>query len=154
MTGDQEANKGNGIQYTVKELLADIKDRMERIELKLDTKVDSAVTDAIIIRIRAFENMNLPGIMVEFRDAIRNISALESRLNAADAVKRQSDDISKIYLAQWETMQKDLQQNKTDISNIQTTAGDAKDWKKLWIPTLASGVIALLSLYVSLGGKL
>lgn len=124
MAEEHEGGNGKiGVSFTIKELLANLDTKIDRIESKLDSKVDIVVTDALRVQ----------------------INALDAKIQSSEAVKVQADEIGKVYLRQWEAMQKDIADMKTAISVVDGINKDRNNWKVLWIPAIFGclGVILL-----------
>lgn len=131
MTGDVETN-GNkvGVAYTVKELLSNLNDKIDRIESKLDNKVDRTELEVLISK----------------------LIILETKLATAEALKMQENQIGQVYLRQWESMQSVVADHTTKLSNIDVVTKKAEDWKVLWYPIAVLVISNIVFAYIALRG--
>lgn len=134
MQEDHQETNGNrvGIAYTVKELLSNLSDKIDRIETKLDNKVDRS----------ELEVLNAKQIV------------LETKFATTEALKIQADQIAQLYLKQFEQLQKEVQELKIGAVTTAVVNKAKNDWKILWIPVLGNLVGTAALVYVALGGKL
>jgi hypothetical protein len=138
MADQEEGSNGSkvGVAYTVKELLSNLNDKIDRIEGKLDRKLDKTEYDYA-------------------HDAlVSKVNLLETKLATAEALKKQQDEIGQIYLRQWEAMQKDIIDLKGSKQAADAVAKDKDNWKILWYPMIVSLVCNAVLLYVAVGGKI
>lgn len=121
----EEMDNGTGrVTFTVKEILADISKKIDQINVKLDSKVDRPELDLLASK----------------------ITILEVKRATSDALKTQQDEIAKLYLRQWETMQEDVAALKTQQITSTAIQKGKDDWKILWLPIIGNALVT--SLYI------
>ena len=82
-------SEGNGVSYTVKELLAQINQKVNSIDVKLDQKADRERVHVVENRVAALELLNAGSVnpvlsqVVDFRKDIDDLKSWRNRLVGA-----------------------------------------------------------------------
>lgn len=131
--GDQNGNK---IGYTVKELLNNLNVKIDKVIDALEKKIDRNEYEM------AHDTL------------VAKVLVVETKMATNEALKAQQEQLSQIYLRQWEVMQSDIQKLKTDqaASSAVSTAvqKEKNDWKILWIPIIANAIAVVAVIYFTI----
>lgn len=78
---------GSRVSFTVKELLAEMDSKLERIEAKLTAKADAIDLAILAGRVTALEALNIPSVLADVPSIREQVAAILGNTNTRDAVQ-------------------------------------------------------------------
>lgn len=82
-----EDTGGSRVSFTVKELLAEMYNKLERIEAKLTAKADAIDLAILAGRVTALEALNIPSVLADVPSIREQVAAILGNTNTRDAVQ-------------------------------------------------------------------